>query len=54
MFFSVLGLWFHSLAGLRHLAWDNGYFLDVESSDKLSWGIIGGSVVLTLLTAIIV
>ena len=54
MFFSCLGLWYHTLAGLRHLIWDNGYFLDVESSDKMSWIVIGGSVVLTLLTAIIV
>lgn len=54
MFFSLLGLWYHALAGLRHLVWDNGYFLDVETSDKMSWGIIIGSVVLTILTAIIV
>lgn len=54
MFLSALGLWYHTLAGVRHLIWDNGYCLDVESSDKLSWIIIGGSVVLTLLTAIIV
>ena len=54
MFGSVWALWYHTLAGLRHLIWDNGYFLDVESSDKMSWIVIGGSVVLTLLTAIIV
>ncbi|MGB2201536.1 MAG: succinate dehydrogenase, cytochrome b556 subunit [Pseudooceanicola atlanticus] len=54
MFFSVLGLWYHSLAGIRHLLWDNGYCLDVETADKLGWVIIGGSIVLTLLTAIIV
>ena len=54
MFFSVLGLWYHSLAGIRHLLWDNGYCLDVETADKLGWVIIGGAIVLTLLTAIIV
>ncbi|MGI3165474.1 succinate dehydrogenase, cytochrome b556 subunit [Pseudooceanicola sp. 200-1SW] len=54
MTLSALGLWYHSLAGVRHLLWDNGYCLDVETADKLGWGIIGGSVVLTLLTIIIV
>ncbi|WP_407494757.1 succinate dehydrogenase, cytochrome b556 subunit [Pseudooceanicola sp. MF1-13] len=54
MLLSCLGLWYHTLAGVRHLIWDNGYLLDVESSDKMGWVVIGGSVVLTLLTAIIV
>ena len=54
MFLSLLGLWFHTLAGVRHLIWDQGYCLDTETSDKLGWGILIGSVVLTLLTAIIV
>lgn len=54
MTLSVLGLWYHSLAGIRHLIWDNGYCLDVKTSDKLGWGIIIGSAVLTLLTIIIV
>ncbi|MBB05819.1 MAG: succinate dehydrogenase, cytochrome b556 subunit [Pseudooceanicola sp.] len=54
MFFSLLGLWFHSLAGCRHLLWDNGFALDMETSDKLGWGIIGLSIVLTILTALIV
>ncbi len=51
---STLGLWFHALAGIRHLIWDNGYMLDVESADKLSWVVIGGSVVLTIITIIFV
>lgn len=54
MTLSALGLWYHTLAGVRHLLWDNGYCLDVATSDKLGWGILGGSVVLTLLTIIIV
>lgn len=54
MTLSALGLWYHALAGIRHLIWDNGYCLDVEISDKLSWAIIIGSGVLTLLTIIIV
>lgn len=51
---SVLGLWYHSLAGIRHLYWDTGRGLDIETADKLSWAVIGGSVVLTILTIVIV
>ena len=54
MFLSLWGLWYHTLSGIRHLIWDNGMMLDMESSDKLGWMIIGGSVVLTILTAIVV
>ncbi|WP_163849024.1 succinate dehydrogenase, cytochrome b556 subunit [Pseudooceanicola aestuarii] len=51
---SALGLWYHTLAGVRHLLWDNGYFLEVEAADKLGWIVLIGSVVLTVLTLIIV
>ncbi len=51
---SLLGLWYHTLAGVRHLIWDNGIGLEVETAEKMGWAIIGGSVVLTLLTIIIV
>lgn len=54
MTFSVLGLWYHALGGLRHLIWDTGRGLDVETADLMGWGMIGGSVVLTLLTIIII
>ena len=54
MFFSVLGLWYHTLAGIRHLIWDTGRFMDIPMAEKLGWACIGGSVVLTLLTVIIV
>jgi succinate dehydrogenase / fumarate reductase cytochrome b subunit len=47
---SIWALWYHALAGLRHLVWDMGYMLDIESAEKLGWGIIGGSVILTLIT----
>lgn len=52
MTLSVLGLWYHLLGGVRHLIWDTGRGLDVETSDMMGWGMIGGSVVLTLLTVI--
>ncbi len=54
MALSVLGLWYHALGGLRHLIWDQGVALDVETSEKMGWGMLGGSVVLTVLTILIV
>ncbi|ROU01150.1 succinate dehydrogenase, cytochrome b556 subunit [Histidinibacterium lentulum] len=54
MLLSVLALWYHTLAGVRHLIWDQGHMLDVERSEKFGIGMIAGSVVLTLLTVIIV
>ncbi len=54
MFFSVLGLWYHTLAGVRHLIWDNGYALDIPTAEKLGWAVIFGSILLTLITVVIV
>ncbi len=54
MTLSVLALWYHALGGVRHLIWDTGRALDVETSDKLGWGMIIGSVVLTALTVVVI
>lgn len=54
MTLSVLGLWYHTLAGIRHLIWDNGYMLDLEQAEKLGWIVVIGSAVLTVLTIIFV
>ncbi len=54
MTLSVLGLWYHALAGLRHLIWDQGYGLEVETAEKLGIACIAGSVVLTLITVLAV
>ena len=51
---SAWALWYHYLAGLRHLYFDAGHGLDVPTAEKLGWGVIIGSVVLTLLTILIV
>lgn len=54
MFLSLLGIWYHFLAGLRHLYWDSGRGLEIETAEMLGKGCVIGSVVLTLLTIIIV
>lgn len=50
MTLSLWGLWYHLLAGVRHLIWDQGVGLDLETAYKLGYAVIGGSVVLTVLT----
>ena len=54
MTFSVLGLWYHTLAGVRHLIWDNGIGLDIPTAEKMGWAVVIGSVVLTIITIILV
>lgn len=51
---SVLGLWYHTLAGVRHLIWDNGYALDIPTAERLGWACLIGSVVLTVITIAVV
>ncbi len=54
MLLSAWGLWYHFLAGLRHLYWDTGRGLDLPTAEKLAWGVVGGSFLLTLLTILVV
>ncbi|MEM9049516.1 MAG: succinate dehydrogenase, cytochrome b556 subunit [Pseudomonadota bacterium] len=54
MSFSVLGFWYHFLAGLRHLYWDSGRGLDVATSELMGKGAMIGSVVLTALTLLVI
>lgn len=54
MFLSLLALWYHTLAGLRHLYWDTGRGLEAETAEKLGIAAIAGSVVLTILTVIVI
>jgi len=51
---SVLGLWYHTLAGVRHLIWDSGHGFEVKTAERMGLACIGGSVVLTLITLIAV
>lgn len=50
---STWALWYHTLAGIRHLFYDAGIGLEIEQARKSSWMIIIGSVILTLLSIII-
>lgn len=54
LFLSLWALWYHTLAGIRHLIWDYAIGLEIDIAEKLGWGVIGGSVVLTILTVIII
>ncbi len=49
---SIWALWYHTLAGMRHLYWDSGRGLDIPTAEKLGWACIYGSVILTVLTVI--
>lgn len=51
---SLLGIWYHYLAGIRHLIWDSGKWLELGPAETLGWICVGGSVVLTILTLIII
>lgn len=54
MVLSLWALWYHLLAGLRHLYWDTGRGFSLDQVSLLGWGVIGGSAVLTVLTVLIV
>ena len=54
LFLSLWGMWYHTLAGVRHLIWDNAIGLDIETAYKMGYAVIGGSIVLTLLTVAII
>lgn len=51
---SAWALWYHYLAGLRHLYFDAGKGLDIPTAERLGWAVIIGSAVLTLITVAIV
>ncbi|WP_101065652.1 succinate dehydrogenase, cytochrome b556 subunit [Roseovarius salinarum] len=51
---SLWAIWYHYLAGLRHLLWDAGHGLEVPAAEKLGWVCIIGSVVLTVITLVII
>lgn len=54
MLLSLWAVWYHLLAGVRHLVWDQAVGLDLPTAYATGWAVIGGSVVLTILTLIFV
>ena len=42
--------WFHTLAGIRHLAWDAGFGFDIPTMYKTGSAVVIGTGVLTALT----
>jgi succinate dehydrogenase / fumarate reductase cytochrome b subunit len=54
MFGSLWALWYHTLAGIRHLIWDNAMMLEIDRAEMLGWIVVVGSVVLTILTVIVI
>ena len=53
MFLSLWGLWYHTLAGMRHLYWDTGRGLELQTAERLGWGCVIGSLVLAVLTPLV-
>ena len=47
---SVWALWYHTLAGIRHLYWDLGRGLEIETAEALGIACVAGSIVLTVLS----
>ena len=54
MTLSLWALWYHSLAGLRHLYWDTGRGLEIETAEKLGIAVIAGSGLLTIITLLVI
>lgn len=51
---SLWAIWYHYFAGLRHLIYDAGKGLEIETAEKLGIACIAGSVIMTIITLIIV
>ncbi|QDY68398.1 succinate dehydrogenase, cytochrome b556 subunit [Qingshengfaniella alkalisoli] len=52
MFLSLWALWYHFLAGIRHLIWDTGRGFQLKDADAMGWIVVGGSVVMTIVSAL--
>ncbi|MDG1936255.1 MAG: succinate dehydrogenase, cytochrome b556 subunit [Paracoccaceae bacterium] len=50
---SIWAIWYHTLAGVRHLIWDNAVGLELETAYKLGWFVVVGSVMMTIITVIV-
>ena len=53
LFGMTAAAWYHTLNGVRHLAWDAGYGYDIPSTYRSGRIVLVGTVVMTLLTWIV-
>lgn len=51
---ALWSLWFHFSNGIRHFFFDLGKGFDLSTVAKSNWYVIGGSVVLTILSLILI
>ena len=54
MVLSLWAVWYHFLAGLRHLYFDAGKGFEIETAERLGWVCVIGSVMLTVITLLLV
>lgn len=53
MIASLWALWFHFCTGIRHLIWDTGAGMEIETAERMGWIAVGASAVLTVVTLIV-
>ena len=53
LFGMTAAAWYHTLAGMRHLAWDVGYGYDIPTTYRSGKLVLVGTAVMTVLTWII-
>jgi succinate dehydrogenase / fumarate reductase cytochrome b subunit len=51
---SCWALWYHTLAGVRHMIWDNAMMLEIDKAETLGWLVVIGSVCMTIFTVVVV
>ena len=54
MLLASWAIWYHMLGRLRHVIWDLGYAVNIETAELMGKGMFIGATVLTVLTAIVV
>ncbi|MCY4152928.1 MAG: succinate dehydrogenase, cytochrome b556 subunit [Aestuariivita sp.] len=50
---SVFALWYHLLAGVRHMIWDQALMLELKSAEALGWIVVILSIALSALTILV-
>ncbi len=54
LFGMTAAAWYHTLNGVRHLAWDAGYGYDIPTTYRSGRLVLVGTVIMTLLTWVVV